>query len=438
MRTAQDNLWLDTPYEPGPSLTGDHETDVAIIGGGVTGLASAYFMKKRFPEKRIIVMEGQFIGFGSSGRNTGIATGMLGNSARLLLKTHGGEKTVRLQQLAIQGLSLFEELVKEHGIDCDYERNGRLVIAENGKAVKLLEQEAKACEEIGAPVTLLDRQDVRKRFGSLDAFAGLYTPDEGMLNPAKFVRGMKKVVESLGVEVYEHSRCTHIEPGPTHSLYTPLARVRAANIVMATNAYDNPLRLLRYKVMPFYVYNIVTEPLTERLMNEFRWTGRVPLFNQKNLFWALRPTADNRIVFIENDALYFYHVDRDYSHRPSEYRSHYKLLIKMFPFLKGIKLTHQWGGRIGITLDFLPSIGRTGRHQNIYYSMGYNGHGLTFSQLAGKMLAELMAGEKTELTDHLLINKAVFGVPSASVMCLGINAYKSYFKISDRLLDMGK
>ena len=438
MRTAKDNFWLDTPYEAGPALAGDHETDVAIIGGGFTGVASAYFMKKRFPEKRILVLESDFIGFGSSGRNQGIAPGMFANSALFLKKTHGIEKTVGLQRLANQALSLVEDLIKEHDIDCDYEKTGRLLVAENGKATKLLEQEAKACEEVGARATWLGREEVRSRFGGLQALAGLYYPDEGQLNPAKLVRGMKNVVERLGVEVYEHSRCTHIEPGPAAYLYTPLARVRAANIVIATNAYSNPLGLFRHKVLPLYVYNIATEPLTQEQMDQFHWTGRVPVLNQKNLFWMLRLTADNRLVFIDNDALHFYHVDRDYSHRPAEYRSHYKLLLQKFPFLKGIKMTHQWGGRIGITLDFVPSIGCTGKYHNVYYSMGYNGHGLTLTHLAGKMLAELMAGEKTDLTDHMLINKRIFGVPSASITYLGINAYKSYFKISDYMLAMGK
>jgi len=438
MRTAKDNFWLDTPYEAGPALAGDHETDVAIIGGGFTGVASAYFIKKRFPEKRVIILESEFIGFGSSGRNSGIAAGMLGNSAFLLKKTHGIEKTAGLQRLADQALSLVEELIKEHEIDCDYEKNGRLIIAENGKALKQLEQEAKACEEVGVPVTWLGREEVRSRIGALDALGGLYFPDEAMLNPAKLVRGMRKVVERLGVEVYEHSRCTHIEPGSAAYLYTPLARVRAANIVMATNAYSNPLGLFRHKVLPFYVYNIVTEPLTQQQMDDFHWTGRVALFNQKHFFYNLYPTADNRLLFIDCDALYFYHVDRHYSHRPAEYRSHYNLLLKKFPFLKGIKVTHQWGGRIGVTLDWLPSIGRTGKHQNVYYSMGYNGHGLTLSHLAAKMLAQLMAGEKTDLTDHILINKAIFGVPSAWLTYLGVNVYTLYLKTLDYMMDMRK
>ena len=113
-------------------------------------------------------------------------------------------------------------------------------------------------------------------------------------------------------------------------------------------------------------------------------------------------------------------------------------MIKKFPFLKGIKITHQWGGRVGVTFDMLPSIGCTGKHGNIYYSMGYNGHGMAFSQLVGKMLAELMSGEKTELTDHVLINQRLWGVPSKSAMYLGMNSYKLYLQALDLLSDIGR
>ena len=110
----------------------------------------------------------------------------------------------------------------------------------------------------------------------------------------------------------------------------------------------------------------------------------------------------------------------------------------MFPFLKDIKVEYQWGGRIGLTFDFLPSVGRTGKHDNIYYSMGYNGHGVAFSQLAGQMIAALMADERSEITDHTLINRKLLGVPSASLSYLGINAYKLYYKLYDQLLDIGE
>jgi glycine/D-amino acid oxidase-like deaminating enzyme len=213
--------------------------------------------------------------------------------------------------------------------------------------------------------------------------------------------------------------------------------VRARDVVLATNAYANPLGLLHHRVMPFHVYNIVTEPLSDARMAEFGWPGRENVYNARTLFWTMRPTADNRLLFIENDALYFRDIHRDHSHRPSEYRSHHRKLLELFPFMKEVRITHQWGGRIGMTLDSLPSIGRTARHGNVYYGMGYNGHGLAFAQLAGKMIAALMAEERSELTDHALIGRRLKGVPSASLAYLGINAYKLYYKLLDRWLAGG-
>jgi len=435
VRTATDNLWLDAPYVAGPSLSGVHEADVVVIGGGFTGLAAAYFIKQRFPGRRVIVLEGEFVGYGSSGRNAGMGTTLLGHNILPVKKAQGTERTAHLHRLALQSISLLDELIEEHGINCDYEKKGLLVMAESEKEIGLLEKKARAYDEIGARMTWLDRDEARARFGGPDVKAALYSSDDRALNPAKFVRGMKTVVERLGVEVYEHTRCTHIEPGALIALNTSESRVTARDIVIATNAYGNPLSLFRYRVLPFHVYNIVTEPLSQSQLDNFGWSGRENVLGMKYLFWVIRLTADNRVLFNDSDALYFYDIDHDYSYRPKEHRRHYNLLVRKFPFLKGIKVSHQWGGRIGMTLDFLPSVGCRGRHQNIYYSVGYNGHGLAFAQLAGRMLAELMAGKKSELTDHMLINRSIWGVPSASISYLASNSYKTYFKIYDRLMD---
>lgn len=438
MRTTKDNFWLDTPYEPGPVLRGDHEADVAIIGGGFTGIAAAYFIKQRFPKKRVIVLEGEYIGFGSSGRNSGGVSGIMAHNYLNLKKKFGLEKAAQLSRFIAQGVPIVEELIGKYSIDCDYVRTGRLVIAETERQVKLLEEEKKAADELRANVDWLGREEARSRFGWPNVLAAVRHPHEGTGNPVKFVRGMRRVVESLGVEVYEYSRCTHVETGRIMLLYTPLGRVRAQDIVVATNAYSNPLELLRYKVLPFYLYQIVTEPLTKAQWDELHLPGRENTFLAKNLYWAVRPTSDNRLLFVECNVLYFYDIERDYSYWPSEYRRYYKLLIEKFPFLQGIKITHEWGGRIGITLDFLPKVGRTGKHENIYYALGYNGSGWAPSQVIGKMLAALMAGEKSESTENMLINKSALGVRSASIMYIGVKGLLSLYKMYDRMLDAGK
>jgi glycine/D-amino acid oxidase-like deaminating enzyme len=437
MRTTRDNFWLDTPYQPGRPLAGDHEADVAIVGGGFTGMAAAYFIKRRFPEKRVVVLESEFVGFGSSGRNSGIATHLLGHNILPILKANGVERTSALHHLSVASLSLLQQLIEEHAIDCELERSGMLALAETDRELRLLEKKMRAHERIGAPLGWIDAGELRSRFGAMEARAAVFAPDDGRLDPAKFVRGMKRVVESLGVEVYEHTRCTHMESGRPALLCTQAGRVRTDDVVLATNAYPNPLALHQYQVMPFYVYNIVTEPLTDAQWGEFGWPGGENVYNTRYLFWLARRTAEDRLLFIENDALYFRDLHRDYSHRPSEYRSHHRTLLRCFPFLKEVRITHQWGGRIGMTLDFLPTIGCTGEQRNLYYSMGYNGHGLAFAQLCGKMIAALMAGERSELTEHVLVNRRLRGIPSASLSYLGINAYKLYFRLYDRWLGAG-
>ena len=344
MRTARDNLWLDTSYGPGPPLWGEHDADVAVLGAGYTGLGAAYFIKKRFPEKRVVVLESQYVGFGSSGRNSGGVSGVLGHNFRNLKRKYGVEKSARLQGLMAESFAIVEGLIREYKIACDYEKTGRMVVAETEKQKRLLAEEVEACQEAGGVATWLDKAEARSRLGSVNVQAAVRYPNEGIADPVKFLRGMRGVVDSLGVEIYEHSPCTHIEAGPKLSLYTPGGSVRADAMVLATQAYPNPLKLLHYRVLPFYVYNIATEPLSPQQMDELQLPGRENTFNATNLYWAVRPTADNRLVFTKCNALYFYHIDRDYSHCPRAYRSHHRLLVRKFPFLSGIRVTHQWGG----------------------------------------------------------------------------------------------
>jgi len=438
MRNIEDNFWLDTPYQPGPGLWERQEADVAIVGGGFTGLSTAYFLKQRAPDMNVSVLEKQFIGFGSSGRNTGISGGTLGHSIHRLNKIFGIEKVIPLQKLALRSYSLVEELIEKHDIDCDYEKCGLMTLARSGKEVGILEREAKACEEVGLDARLLGKEEASARFGALKLLAGLNYTDQGRLNPGKFVRGMKRIVESLGVNVYENSECTRIEPGPEMLLYTSGGSIRAKNVVIATNAYSNPLGLFAGKVFPLYIYHIITEPLTKAQLDEFQWPGRTVVFNTRHLFWVARLTADNRLIFINNNAMCYFDREKDYSHCSREYRNHYKMMIKLFPFLKGTKVTHQWGGRIGMTLDFMPFIGRTGKHKNIFYSLGYNGHGVAMCQLAGQMIAALIADERSELTDHMLINRRGMSLPSSTLSYLGINAYKMVYRIDDLLMDFCK
>ncbi len=431
----KDIFWLDRAYQTGPVLWGDQEAGVAIVGAGFTGLAAAYFIKKRFPGKRVVVLEAEYVGYGSSGRNCGGVAGNMGHNYSNVRKKFGTERMMQLQGLMKQCVELVEQLIKEHNIQCDYERKGRLLVAETDQQLKRLEEELKDCEQASAKVDWYDSNAARQQFGCLPLKAAIKYPDEGVMDPVKYLREMKRVVESLGVEVYEYSRCLEMVPGTKASskivLYTNGGRLVADEAVLATNAFKDPIDLLRYKILPFYVYVITTEPLSQSQLDAFQGQGRGNVFGATNLYWARNLTVDNRVIFNENEVYYYLDNRKDYSCRSRSFRRQYDLMVRKFPFLKGIRMTHAWGGLIGITLDFLPFMGRTGLHGNIYYSAGYNGCGLAPSQLAGKIIAAMMAGEKSDLTDNAIINRNAFYVPSDTLMWAGINAYKLMFKFND-------
>jgi len=440
MRTSKDVCWQDGEkhYQPESMLTGAHESDVTIIGGGVTGMASAYFIKKRFPEKKVIILEGEYIGYGSSGRNAGFCGGTMGNnihSLQTIRQMLGAENARVMQSLSHKGFSILEGLIKEHGIDCDHEKTGFLTLAENDKQNRVLEKLDSAFKETGADTRLMDKKETKDRFAAPGIQNGLYFADNLLLNPAKFVRGMKKVVTSLGVEVYEHSPCLNIEQGQVHAIYTAGGIVHSKNLVMATNAYPNPMGLKHYKVLPAYVHYIATEPLRKEQLDEFGWTGREGVIGVKNFFWLIRLTKENRFVYSSSNARYFKNIYRDYSHFPKEYKLMYQQMTKRFPVLKDIGISHSWGGRIGLTALCIPLIGRTGKYNNIYYGMGYNGHGMPWSQVVGNIISELMANEKSYLTENAAINKFALGVPSATLSYLAIRILTYYYKLLDRRLD---
>ena len=441
MRTSTDIFWQDTetPYESNKELIGEQDADVAVLGGGVTGMAAAYHIKKRFPDKKVVILEGEYVGYGASGRNAGFGVGTTGNNLHSLMtiKTMMGEDNARLMQaLSFKGYQILENLIQEHGIECNCEKPGFMILSENDKENKILEKMHNVLNETGANSTWLDREQTKDRFSGPTMREGIYCPDNLLLNPAKFVRGMKNVVESLGVEVHEHSRCTHIEQGPIHRVHTARGVVYARDLVMATNAYPNPLGLNHYKVIPTYVHYIVTDPLSKSQLDDFGWQGREGIFGVKSFFWLIRLTPDNRFVYSSSNAMYFKNIYRDYSHWPKEYRNMHKQMIGRFPVLKDMNISHQWGGRIGLTMHCLPVIGKTGKNDNIYYAMGYNGHGLAWSQLTGKIISELVAKDRSELTENTLVNKYAFGVPSATLTHIAVKILTYYYKLLDKMLDI--
>ena len=385
------SFWLDEAYSPGPSLSETVEAGVAVIGGGFTGLSAAYFLKKEDPELKIVLIEKDVIGYGASGRNGGFSMTLLAENAMDLVYFAGSRENARkAHQYMRTAVDHVEAMVREHDLKCDYEKTGLITMALNPEHTKKMKKYVETYNDLGSDCQYLDRQELKRRFNT-DAFYGAhYDKHCAILNPAKLCREMKRVVEAMGVRVFENSPVKGIDEGEKIRVHAQGGTVAAGTAVMATNAYSTQLDWQYAKIaLPVFTYIVLTEPLTDEQYDSIGWKGREGIETSLSMINYFRLTADNRIAMGGGDALYFYKDNLDHDQESRAFNTAYRDLIHFFPQLKGIKITHKWGGPVFMNPDWIPSFGRKGKHKNIIYSMAYSGHGVAAANYSGKLLSDL-------------------------------------------------
>ena len=422
-----DNFWFKAAdlenQEINAPLKGKHKADIVIIGGGFTGLSSAYNLSRKFPDKKIVLLEGACCGYGASGRNGGFCdAGVPG--LRSYMEENGPDAGRKAFDATLYGVDQIRELVTEHGVDCDFEENGMLEAAMTEEHVEHLEKSYETYKALGLNPTLLQGKDLEAEIKSPRYVAGMLFPYGAILNPAKLARGMKPVVEKAGVEVRERTLVMRVTPGRTHRIETEMGEIETPALVLGLNGYSAQIGFFRNRVMPLCNYVIATEPLSKEQWESIGWQNRRGIADMRVLFDYSRPSADGRIVvggslapYYANDAL-----------SSGNYKPAIKLLkeslFTTFPQLEGLKIDHAWGGTMGFTLDFMPSVGVMGEHKNIYYGVAYNGEGVAFAQTAGRIISELMANEESNLTDLFVVNRKLPYHGPKSLRILSVRLYE--------------
>ena len=358
-----DSYWFDTSgLRDDPlraPLRGAVKADVAVIGGGFTGLATAIAVARRQPGRRVVVLEGARCGYGASGRNGGFAD-VTYMGFPDFAASHPPEIARGVYDAIATGLRAIERLVAEDGVACDLEKNGGLRLAYSDSQIEGLARAHAGLVALGVPARLVDGAELQSIVRTERFRAGLLAPDTAILNPGKLARGMARVAESLGVVIHEATRVVRIDPGLPIRITTELGHVEAAQAVLATNGYTPQLGIFRTRLLPLCNYVVATEPLSKSQWDAIGWAGRQGLSDARVLFMYLRPTADGRIVAGGETATYYTGSLPSSGNHAAAIEKLQRSLVETFPALAGIRFTNAWGGTMAFTRDFTPRIGALG------------------------------------------------------------------------------
>jgi len=385
------SLWLDPPPTAGPSLEGALHADVIVIGAGYTGLWTALGLRERGAD--VVVLERDYAGFGASGRNAGHLTPTIGKDLPTLLRLYGRERAGALVRFAEAAVEHVEAAISERWIDCDYVGAGNVLAGVHPGQRPGIEKAAWAATQLGAAMRMLDPSELAERGLPRCVACGYLEERGGVLNPGKYVRALRQEAIDAGVRLHESTPVDSIADGPWVRVETPRGSARAPACVIATNAYTPRLGRLRSAVAPLYVSLFATERLSPEQRRRVGWPRGEGIYTAHEVLESYRLTADGRIVGGSR------HVRWPYGGRPlpDQDPGTFAALAAMFrgrfPELAEVAVERCWSGPIAMTLDFLPAIGRTGRHKNILFGIGYNGHGVAQASYVGTLLAKMASGE---------------------------------------------
>lgn len=423
---------------PSPALEGGHKADIAIIGGGFTGLWTSIFLKELAPEASVVVLEQAILGYGGSGRNAGQVSGCIDHSHQHAIGHFGKEEARRMARVGLENLNALARFIKERGLACDFEQPGQLLVALTTAQAEDARSQIEAAAELGVTgLRLLSAEETRAELNSLLYLGGAIDPGWGTVHPIKLVDGLKREAVRLGVRFFERTLVTQLDVADDGVLVkAAMGCVKADKIVLATNAYTHlifPKLLHRY--IPLYDYVLVSEPLSGQQLASIGWRNRQAMIDGRTFFNYYRLTADNRILWGTSEAKYYppNRVDESCDHSQPHYDALRKSFQRHFPQLTDLKWEYAWGGPIASTSRLTPFFG-SDAGDRIYYGLGYTGLGVANSRLAGQILANKVLNRPSELLDLAIVKKNPFPFPPEPLRSLAVKAVTR----SLRRVDAGK
>ncbi len=425
------SFWLDSPARAAARtpLDGDTTCDLAVVGGGYSGLWTALLAKERDPSRDVLVVESDRIGWAASGRNGGFCSASI---------THG-EANGRdrwpaeydtLARIGQENLGAIEATVGRYGIDAELERTGELSVA---TAPHQVEDLRLGPDDDPSAVTFLDRDAVRAEVASPTYLAGRWDRrGTAMVHPAKLAWGLADACERLGVRIVEGTRVERIDRSPL-ALVTASGTIRPRQVALGTNVFPSLVKRIRLHTVPVYDYALMTQPLTPEQRSAIGWANRQGIGDSANQFHYYRLSADDRILWGGYDAVYRFggQVRDRHDQRPATFATLAQHFFETFPQLEGLRFSHAWGGPIDTCTRFCAFYGTT-HGGDVAYATGFTGLGVGATRFGADVMLDLLAKEPTERTELEMVRTKPIPFPPEPFASIGIQATRWSLARADR------
>lgn len=412
--------WFHTSRkrEPKPPLIGDDEAPWVVIGGGFTGLSAARQLALNFPNDRVILVEGQQVGFGTSGRNAGF---LIDVPHDIGAPDYIGDQTIAKQILDLNryGQFMLRDLVEQFDItDAQLRHSGKYQAAVEDKGIAVLEAYHGGLKKLGQPVEIIDGKDLPDILGTSFYRKALFTPGTMLVQPSALVKGL---ADSLppNVTLYEDTVITAVDYGKQTVLQHATGRIVAGKLILANNHFGTQFGFLEDRILPIFTYGSLTRPLTKPEQDSIggkEFWGVIPA---DPFGTTSRRTHDNRIL-IRNS--FSYNADGRFKDGFTKRfaQDHRTSFERRFPTLTDVPFEHTWGGGLGMTRNGAGFFGEL--RQNVYGALGCNGLGTVRGTATGALLADVLAGKRHALSDFLLSGPKPVMNPPQPFLTMGVNA----------------
>lgn len=425
-------IWLadQAPYQPSPALVGTISADVAVVGGGFTGMSTAWHLARRFPGRRVVLLEARVLANGASGRNGGQVLNWLAG-----VPTTEPELAQRIFNFTRDGIDFIERVAREHAPAAVFSRNGCLEVCTSAAGAERAQAEVERLQGLDIPVRWLPATAV----GLAGVHGAVLDPTAGQVNGLALLRGWKPALVAAGVEIHEATPVIRIGEERTVRLSTPGGEVRAHALVLATNAYTPSLGYFKDAILPLHSHVLATDVLSPET---WQASGLAPYDgfsdDRDRIAYGCRSGSGRLVLGGGSNSAYAYLFGGEPVFRVAAGRSKRSVtalqstLAHYFPGVAHSAPAACWTGLLDISFDRAASLGVTGQGGNVYYALGYSGHGVVLGMLAGRVLCDLYAGDHEPWRDFPFYQRRLPRIPREPLRWLGYQAYTRFTGRSPR------